>query len=554
MTKRNVKILLSLFAFNSFCLYLYFTYHPDAHTPPPPTNHRHTSQTQIQTQTQTQTLTQTQTHRHHHQQNPLTKPWPILPSYLPWSLNPNPPFRSCEAYFGNGFSQPLHLLKPPSLNPAGWFRCYYSETLRSSVCEGGRIRMHPERIRMSRGGERLEEVMGRGEDEELPEFDFGAFEIEVVDDDSDSNGLSGGGGDRKLVDSEFLNRYLQRGGISKHTMRSLVDSIQLVGAKDFQCSETFDSANEQVECDPKLSKAYGTVDAKGEWVEEPTLLVTRFEYANVFHTVTDWFSAYVASRVTGLPYRPNLVFVDGHCVAPLEETWRALFSNLRYAKNFTGPVCFRHAILAPLGYETALFKGLTEDIDCHGASAHDLWQKPDDRKTARLHEFGEMIRAAFGFPVDKHRTSKPVSGHNVLFVRREDYLAHPRHGGKVQSRLSNEQEVFDALKSWVSDHSECKINLINGLFAHMPMKEQVRAIQDASVIIGAHGAGLTHIVSATPKTVILEIISSEYRRPHFALIAKWKGLEYHSIYLAGSYAKPAEVIKKLSSILKGLDC
>lgn len=393
--------------------------------------------------------------------------------------------------------------------------------------------MNLEKIRMASGGERLEEVIGRGEDEELPEFDFGAFEIEVSDDDiansyNNNDSRSSGGGDRKLVDLEFLNRYLQQGVISKHTMRGLVDSIRLVGAKDFQCSE---------------------------WVEEPTLLVTRFEYANVFHTVTDWYSAYVASRVTGLPYRPHLVFVDGHCVqAPLEETWRALFSSLRYAKNFTGPVCFRHAILSPLGYETALFKGLTEDINCHGASAHDLWQKPDDRKTARLSEFGEMIRAAFGFPVNRHHTSKPISGHNVLFVRREDYLAHPRHGGKVESRLSNEQEVFDALNSWVSNHSECKINLINGLFAHMPMKEQVRAIQDASVIIGAHGAGLTHIVCATPKTVILEVISSEYRRPHFQLIAKWKGLDYHAIYLAGSYANPPEVVNKLSSILEGLRC
>lgn len=33
----------------------------------------------------------------------------------------------------------------------------------------------------------------------------------------------------------------------------------------------------------------------------------------MFHTVTDWYSAYVSSRVTGLPYRPHLVFVDGHC-------------------------------------------------------------------------------------------------------------------------------------------------------------------------------------------------------------------------------------------------
>lgn len=51
-----------------------------------------------------------------------------------------------------------------------------------------------------------------------------------------------------------------------------------------------------------------------QWIEEPTILVTRFEYANLFHTVADWYnSAYVSSRVTNLPSRPNLVFVDGHC-------------------------------------------------------------------------------------------------------------------------------------------------------------------------------------------------------------------------------------------------
>lgn len=238
----------------------------------------------------------------------------------------------------------------------------------------------------------------------------------------------------------------------------------------------------------------------------------------------------------------------------MEETWKALFSSLRYAKDFSGSVCFRHAIFAPLGYETALFKGLTEEIHCTGASAHDLWQNPDDKRTARLSEFGEMIRAAFDLPVNRHRTEKPVSGHNVLVVRREDYLAHPRHRGKVESRLSNEQEVFDSLQTWVSNHLECKVNLINGLFAHMPMKEQVRAIQDASVIIGAHGAGLTHMVSATPKTVILEIISSLYRRPHFQLIAQWKGLEYHAINLDGSNAHPSTVINRLSSIMKSLGC
>ncbi|KAI4388223.1 hypothetical protein MLD38_000571 [Melastoma candidum] len=43
------------------------------------------------------------------------KPWPILPSYLPWT-NPghSPSVRSCEAFFGNGFLQDLPVISLPS--------------------------------------------------------------------------------------------------------------------------------------------------------------------------------------------------------------------------------------------------------------------------------------------------------------------------------------------------------------------------------------------------------------------------------------------------------
>ncbi|NP_001275028.1 beta-(1,2)-xylosyltransferase-like precursor [Solanum tuberosum] len=522
MNKKKLKILLSLFALNTITLYLDFSSHPDHFRHNFPKNHYITTGNRFSSSENHPNL--------HSSVVSQSKPWPILPSYLPWSQNPNVGWRSCEGYFGNGFTRKIDLLKTsPEIHRkfgenrdsgggGGWFRCFFSETLQSSICEGGVIRMNPEKILMSKGGEKLEKVIGRGEEEELPIFENGAFEIEV----NERTKIG-----KKLADENFLNKYLPEGAISKHTMRELIDSIRLVGANDFHWSE---------------------------WIEEPSLLITRFEYANLFHTITDWYSAYAASRVTGLPSRPHLVFVDGHCETQLEETWRALFSSLTYAKNFSGPVCFRHAILSPLGYETALFKGLSESIGCTGAPAHDLWQNPSDSKTARLSEFGEMIRAAFGFPVDRQNIPRTVTGPNVLFVRREDYLAHPRHGGKVQSRLSNEQEVFDSIKSWSLNHTECKLNVINGLFAHMSMKEQVRAIQDASVIVGAHGAGLTHIVSAAPKAVILEIISSEYRRPHFALIAHWKGLEYHPIDLEGSYADPPVVIDKLSSILRSLGC
>ncbi|KAG9443612.1 hypothetical protein H6P81_014952 [Aristolochia fimbriata] len=455
------------------------------------------------------------------------KPWPFLPSFLPWTRNPNLPPKSCEGWFGNGFTREVGLIRPPQegarygfSSTRGWFRCFYSETLLSSVCEAAGLRMDPAKIRMSKGGEKLESVIGRAEVDEMPHFEPGAFALQV-------GKLSNGS--RRIASEEFLDRYVPSGEIATHTMRDLIASIQAV-----------EEDSGELQCD--------------QWVEDTTLLVTRFEYANLFHTVTDWYSAYVASRVIGLPKRPHLVFVDGHCKSPLEETWEALFSSVRYAKSFTGSVCFRHAILSPLGYETALFRGLTDSISCEGVPARVLSEKPDDGKTARLSEFGEMLRAAFGLPMHRDWVKKSSMGFNVLFIRREDYLAHPRHGGKVESRLSNEEEVYVALRNWSNGYSKCKVNLVNGLFAHSPMKEQLHAIEDASVIIGAHGAGLTHVIAATPKTAVLEIISIEFRRPHFALISQWKGLDYHAINLPGSAVDPAEVISRLSNILWNLGC
>lgn len=88
--------------------------------------------------------------------------------------------------------------------------------------------MNPEKILMSKGGEKLEKVIGRREEEELPIFKNGAFEIEV----NERTKIG-----KKLADEKFLNEYLPEGAISKHTMRELIDSIRLVGANEFHCSE-----------------------------------------------------------------------------------------------------------------------------------------------------------------------------------------------------------------------------------------------------------------------------------------------------------------------------
>jgi glycoprotein 2-beta-D-xylosyltransferase len=224
-----------------------------------------------------------------------------------------------------------------------------------------------------------------------------------------------------------------------------------------------------------------------------------------------------------------------------------------YAKNFSGPVCFRHVVLSPLGYETAMFKGLNKRFSCEGASALSLRAKSDNQKTSRLSEFGEMIAASFDLLQDGTASSKTSNGLNVLFIRRENYLAHPRQSRKIESRISNEQEVFDAVENWAKGQ-RCKLNVVNGVFGHMSMKEQLQAMLEATVVIGVHGAGLANLVSATQGTKVIEIVNNLHRHPQYHLISQLKGLDYRAINLTGPYASSANVISELGNVLKGLGC
>ncbi|KAF8023857.1 hypothetical protein BT93_F1136 [Corymbia citriodora subsp. variegata] len=87
----------------------------------------------------------------------MADPPPFFTSPAPETLASGP--HSCEASFANGFTRRLD--GGGGGRRGGWFRCFCSETLECSICEGGELRMSPERIRMAVGGERLDGVMGR---------------------------------------------------------------------------------------------------------------------------------------------------------------------------------------------------------------------------------------------------------------------------------------------------------------------------------------------------------------------------------------------------------
>ncbi len=105
------------------------------------------------------------------------------------------------------------------------------------------------------------------------------------------------------------------------------------------------------------------------WVDEPTLFITRYEYANLYHTMTDWWNAFQTRMmfIDQWDSSVRVVFFDGHSKGTLDDVWPKLFSGVGggdgskrteitfiKASQWDGKTCFKHALFVPPGYQSTL--------------------------------------------------------------------------------------------------------------------------------------------------------------------------------------------------------
>jgi len=193
----------------------------------------------------------------------------------------------CDAYFGNGFGEE-HVVVAASSGPDGAPQspaavCYRNPLTDASYCRLSELLMDPGRIAMSRGGEALDAVMGRREEDETPRFEDGAFEVLV--------GLPQGQALSRAVPvvataaeaaqarvgesvpNGFSGSALSRFLSASHSYTA--GMLSHMGVVDF-------AADASSSRGAKAPAARGVVRV----VEDPVIFVTRMEYANLFHTST----------------------------------------------------------------------------------------------------------------------------------------------------------------------------------------------------------------------------------------------------------------------------
>jgi len=117
-------------------------------------------------------------------------------------------------------------------------------------------------------------------------------------------------------------------------------------------------------------------------------------------------------------------------------------------------------------------------------------------------------------PEDKYIKSKKI------YISRED---------AIFKRISNEKEVT----AYLSNKGFETITL-----SSLTLSEQIQLFRSASIVIGAHGAGLTNIMFCKPHTLVLEIFKST--GDVYKLIASECNLQYTHISINDLYRKFSE--------------
>jgi glycoprotein 2-beta-D-xylosyltransferase len=232
-----------------------------------------------------------------------------------------------------------------------------------------------------------------------------------------------------------------------------------------------------------------------------TIAITRYEYANVYWTLIDFYTVYLVTRFYNVhPKLINILIIDGHPLSSLDPLWPSAFKSVLRLKD--------------LG-KASKFEKLVWGMD-RGKTPLIVRQKT----VPILPEFRSFMLKSNDLPMNHTRDCQRL---NIIFVWRRDYINHPRNpAGIISRKITNERELVFAVKN---AHPKFRVTEI--LLETMTVRQQLNAFARADVLIGMHGAGFAQCIFLQPGSAVIEFFPKNFGENwHFEYLAKWSGVHY----------------------------
>jgi len=211
-------------------------------------------------------------------------------------------------------------------------------------------------------------------------------------------------------------------------------------------------------------------DVAADMNTEPrfTIALTRYEYANLYHTMTDWYNAFLLlCFFNKTSSATDILFIDSHPSGALDSVWQRLFRRtLRLSDlSLEQPTSFDRLAWGWIGYNSLMTIHLNSPTP------------------PLIEEFRGFFLSAYGLPAAAAIPGRPDCDGmrlSVLFIWRRDYVAHPRNPtGSITRKITNEDKLLQQVRSQLPQARVTGIQI--DLFT---MDEQLRIIVDTDILIG----------------------------------------------------------------------
>jgi len=365
-------------------------------------------------------------------------------------------------------------------------------------CSFENVRVNTERIKVSKGGEPISAVVNRPEPDEFPVYSKGAFQ---------------------LLSEEC----------------SSPESTQMVKAH-------FEKFNLQLKHILTNMKGGNNLKSCQQLVNRPTIFVTRDAYANLYHTYCELYQVFLIFQIHRSFEGMDILFFDGHSEGAMDSLWPSMFGiTPSYVSSIPKGTCFKKAIFAPVAWSSPLdISPMRKQEICV--------RKP---QIEPLKDFVRAMKSGYGIEV--REKAKPI----ILLICRGDYNPHPRvKSSKTKRKFANEERMFRALQDSFGARFEVK----RVGFERLSMAAQIDEVVNANLVIGMHGAALSHILHKVDDSEnesmrgLLEIVPPSYGgRIHFRCFSQMaNNLPYRSIP-AGREDRNYAHIVSTDALVKGVE-
>ncbi|KJZ74281.1 hypothetical protein HIM_06287 [Hirsutella minnesotensis 3608] len=239
-----------------------------------------------------------------------------------------------------------------------------------------------------------------------------------------------------------------------------------------------------------------------------TVLLKREGIGNLWHSLMEVMSLSWSLDVlrigldaeTGKPFlsrdaadTTQLVIADDHEDGPFIDLWK-YFARMpvRRIRDLNSSEPVTDIIIPFAGGSNPLWQGDWDDLLCRDSV---------------------LVKVFISRALSAYRTGTPIKDDNsvkVTFIRRTN-----------TRKLIDEDAHMLALKDRIP---HIKLNVVD--FATMPFAEQLDIVRGTDLLVGVHGAGLTHLMFLQPGSAVLEILPEGFQHKGFRNLAQMLGMSY----------------------------